>query len=227
MNDLYELFQKFSAIENPLQSASYIQLKADTPKIAKQLAKLIRHYHTPTEILIEKIYSPLISVDIPESRFERIIDGKYRIVELIGQGGMSDVYKAIRCDGLIEHTVAVKYFSLADSFSSALEMVKKEAQILAQLDHHFIASFLDIGHDDNGEPNIMMEYIEGQTLFSFLKTDPEPSTLSHIYTTLDEAKTYAEKQGIIHGDISSNNVLVDTKGNANIIDFDIAQYKMR
>lgn len=224
MDDLYALFQTFSDIEDPLQSASYIQLKTDSPETAKQLAKLIRHCDTPTEVLIEKIYSPLISVDIPELRLARIIEGKYKIVELIGQGGMSDVYKAVRCDGLIEHTVAVKYFSLADSFSSALEMVKKEAQILAQLDHHFIASFLDIGHDDNGEPNIMMEYIEGQTLFSFLKTDPKPTILSHIYATLDEAKAYAEKQGVIHGDISLNNVLVDQKGNANIIDFDIAQY---
>jgi serine/threonine-protein kinase len=137
---------------------------------------------------------------------------------------MSDVYKAIRCDGLIEHTVAVKYFSLADTFETALQMIKKEAQILAKLDHHHIASFIDIGHDNNDEPNIMMEYIEGQTLFSYLKTEPNPSSLSQVYSTLDEAKAYVENQGVIHGDISLNNVLVDNNGNANIIDFDIAQH---
>jgi serine/threonine-protein kinase len=222
MNDLYELFQKFSQMEKPLQSVDYIKLEIGSPTIAKQLSKLIRHNQTPTEILREKIYSPILLVDIPESRIGRVIDSKYEITKLLGQGGMSDVYKAVRCDGLIEHTIAVKYFSLADSFSSALEMIKKEAQILAQLDHHFIASFIDIGHDDNGEPNIMMEFIDGQTLFSFLKTKPTDVALADVYKTLNEARAYAEKQGVIHGDISLNNVLVDQNGNANIIDFDIA-----
>ncbi|MFT6329371.1 MAG: serine/threonine-protein kinase [Bermanella sp.] len=223
MNDLYELFQKLSALEEPLHSATYIQLKSEKPDTAKQLAKLLRHSQTPTEILVERIYKPLLSVDQPESRIGRIIDFKYEIVELIGQGGMSDVYKAIRCDDLIEHEVAVKYFSLAHSFSSALAMLKKEAQILSKLDHHHIASFIDIGYDDIGEPHIMMEYIEGQTLFSFLKKKVDEKTLSRIYITLDEALDYAGKQGVIHGDISQNNVLIDKNGNANIIDFDIAK----
>jgi len=103
-------------------------------------------------------------------------------------------------------------------------MIRKEAQMLAKLDHHFIASFLDVGHDNNNEPNIMMEYIEGETLFTYLKANPLPPELARVYSTLDEAKSYAEKHGVVHGDISLNNVLVDKYGNANIIDFDIATY---
>ncbi|MBA6349906.1 protein kinase domain-containing protein [Colwellia sp. BRX8-9] len=226
MNDLYELFQKLAIIDKPLQSNFFSQLQNEFPKKAKKLAQLLKHRGVSTDVLIEKIFSPLTIVDKPELRLGRTIDNKYKIVELLGQGGMSDVYKAIRCDGLIEHTVAVKYFSLADTFDTALQMIKKEAQILAQLDHHYIASFIDIGHDDNCEPNIMMEYVQGQTLHSFLKTKPDETVLSQVYETLDNAKAYAEKQGVTHGDISLNNVLVDKNGNANIIDFDIAQYKI-
>ncbi|MBA6373368.1 protein kinase [Colwellia sp. BRX8-4] len=225
MSDLYELFQELAIVDKPLQSNCFSQLETEFPKKAKKLAQLLKHRGVSTDVLIEKIFSPLTLVDKPELRLGRTIDNKYKIVELLGQGGMSDVYKAIRCDGLIEHTVAVKYFSLADTFETALQMIKKEAQILAQLDHHYIASFIDIGHDDNDEPNIMMEYIEGQTLFSYLKKSPKDTALTQVYATLDEVKVYVEKQGVIHGDISLNNVLIDRNGNANIIDFDIAQYK--
>lgn len=224
MNDLYELFQKLSVIEEPLNSAEYIQLKKDSPSVAKKLASLLNHNNTSIDVLLEKLYTPLIVDDNADSRIGRTINNKYKITALLGQGGMSDVYKAIRFDGLIEHTVAVKYFSLADSFTVALEMIKKEAQILSKLDHHYIASFIDIGHDDHEEPNIMMEYIEGQTLFSYLKTKPNTDEVAHVYSTLDEATVYAENQGIIHGDISQNNVIVDINGNANIIDFDMATY---
>jgi len=225
MNELYDQFQMFSQIEDPLHSAKYLEFKANKPELAKRLNSLLSHNNTEIEVLHEKIYAPLLPLDNPELRLGRIIDGKYKIVELIGQGGMSDVYKAIRCDDLIKHTVAVKYFSLADNFLTALEMIKNEAQILALLDHHYIASFIDIGHDDNDEPNVMMEYIEGQTLFSYLKKSPETTSLTQVYATLEEAKVYVENKGIIHGDISLNNVLVDNNGNANIIDFDIAQYR--
>jgi serine/threonine-protein kinase len=205
-----------------MQSNFFSQLQNEYPKKAKKLAQLLKHHGVSTDVLIEKIFSPLTFVDKPELRLGRIIDYKYKIVDLLGQGGMSDVYKAIRYDGLIEHTVAVKYFSLADTFETALQMIRKEAQVLAQLDHHYIASFIDVGNDNNDEPNIMMEYIEGQTLFSYLKTEPNSTALSQVYATLEEAKVYVEKQGVIHGDISLNNVLVDNNGNANIIDFDIA-----
>jgi serine/threonine-protein kinase len=63
-------------------------------------------------------------------------------------------------------------------------------------------------------------------LFSFLKTKPTDVALADVYKTLNEARAYAEKQGVMHRDISLNNVLVDTSGNANIIDFDIAEYKV-
>jgi len=224
MINLYELFQQLSDIEQPLNSTLFQQLINDKPNVARKLQALLSQSNTSIDTLLEKLYLPLIADDNPGLRLGRTINNKYKIIALIGQGGMSDVYKAERIDGLIEHTVAVKYFSLAESYTSALEMIKKEAQILAKLDHHFIASFIDIGHDNNEEPNIMMEYIAGQTLFRYLKTAPDTIALAHVYSTLAEATAYAESQGVIHGDISPNNVIVDEQGNANIIDFDVAIY---
>ena len=224
MNNLYDLFQKLSVHKEPLTSVEYLKLIEDSPNVAKKIASLLNHKNTSIDTLLEKFYAPLIVEDNADLRIGRTINNKYKITALLGQGGMSDVYKAIRFDGLIEHTVAVKYFSLADSFTVALEMIKKEAQILSKLDHHYIASFIDIGHDDHEEPNIMMEYIEGLTLYSYLKAKPNTDELARVYSTLDEATAYAESQGIIHGDISQNNVIIDNNGNANIIDFDMATY---
>lgn len=227
MNVLYELFNTLSLVDEPLLSAEYLQLQAKSPDVAKKLASLLKHQDSSVVTLAEKIYRPLLSLDNSAVRLGRVIDNKYEIIELIGQGGMSDVYKAHRIDGLIQHTVAVKYFALADSFDTALHTIKKEAQILANLDHHHIVSFLDIGFDDNGEPHIMMEYIEGETLFKFLKNKPSQPAISQAYSTLNKVKTYISSQGVEHGDINPNNVLVDNYGNANIIDFDLANSKKK
>jgi len=112
MNDIYDQFQMFSQIEDPLNSTKYSELKINKPELAKRLNSLLSHHNTEIEVLHEKIFSPLLSLDNPELRLSRSINDKYKIIELIGQGGMSDVYKAIRCDGLIEHTVA--YFGRTD-----------------------------------------------------------------------------------------------------------------
>ncbi|GLR69444.1 serine/threonine protein kinase [Agaribacter marinus] len=224
MSKLYTLFQELAKSDDPLHCKTYIELTVSQPELATKLERLLRHIERPLDDLTDRIYDEIMLSDNPISRLGRTIDNKYKIVELLGQGGMSDVYKATRSDGLIEHSVAVKYFSLAHSSDDALDMVTKEAQILATLDHHLIATFLDIGHDDHQEPNIMMEYIEGQTLFAFLRNENNPQALEKVHKTLNEAKDYLKRKGIVHGDINHNNVLVDNNGCANIIDFDIATY---
>lgn len=227
MSNFYDLFIELSKEPNPEVSEIYKNLVQHSPKKASKLLNLLSHKQKDADLLFEKIYEPLMQMDDPDNRIGRLINGKYRLIELIGQGGMSDVYKAERIDGLIEQVVAVKYFSLAHSYDDAMVTIKGEAQILEKLDHQHIASFIDVGFDETGEPNILMEYIAGETLHRFLQSNPEPKTLKKIEHTFRQALAHAESKGVKHGDISLNNVLVDHDGNANIIDFDIASTEPR
>jgi len=224
MTEIYQLFSEFNLLPLEEQKQEIERLAKQKPQLANELASLLTYRNIKISTLIEPLYQTLAEHEDGQTRIGRVINNKYKITTLLGQGGMSDVYQAKRIDGLIEHTVAIKYFALADSSNTALNMIKKEAQILANLDHQFIASFIDIGHDNHQEPNIMMEYINGITLFEFLNSGPSEVAKEQVNQTLNSAIAHAKEQGIEHGDLSKNNVLVDINGNANIIDFDIASY---
>lgn len=220
MSQLYDLFTQLSEESVPLQSELFSTINKESPELANHLKSLLE---SQDELGVTRtIFSPISEELAQHSRIGRIVDGKYKILSLLGNGGMSDVYLAERIDGLIEHKVAVKYYCLAPTHQFALEQIKKEAQILATIDHHFIASFLDIGRDDKGEPNLMMEYIEGVTLSEFLKSKPSSQSLEQVNSSLNEALSYLRNNGIEHLDLSQRNVLVDKNGNANIIDFDLS-----
>jgi len=224
MSELYQLFSEFNPLPLEKQKKKIELLATKNQQLADELANLLTYRNTKISALIEPLYQTLAEHEDGQTRIGRVINNKYKITTLLGQGGMSDVYQAKRIDGLIEHTVAIKYFALADSNNTALNMIKKEAQILADLDHHHIANFIDISHDDHQEPNIMMEYIGGITLYEFLNTSPSEEAKEQVNTSLKSAIEHAKSKGIEHGDLSKNNVLVDTNGNANIVDFDIASY---
>lgn len=227
MSNLYCLFQTFSKYDHPLESEEFALLKLTSAELAARLAPLLKQNEAQTNALSDYIYSPLLSLDDPNTRLGRLIDQKYQIKRLLGQGGMSDVYLAKRVDGLVTHQVAVKYFALANNHQTALKSIKKEANILAQLDHPYIANFVDIGYDQEGEPNIMLEYIEGQSLFKYLQTDPDPNEIKRINQDIQEVKNYMYKLGVSHGDISVNNVIIGLDGKPNIIDFDLATNKQQ
>ncbi len=223
MSELYQLFSEFNPLPLEKQKKKIELLATKNQQLADELANLLTYSNTKISALIEPLYQSLAEHEDGQTRIGRLINNKYKITKLLGQGGMSDVYLAQRIDGLINHTVAIKYFALADSNNTALKMIKKEAQILADLDHHHIASFIDISHDNHQEPNIMMEYIDGITLYEFLNTSPSEEAKEQVNTSLKSAIEHAKSKGIEHGDLSKNNVLVDINGNANIIDFDIAR----
>lgn len=222
MSTLYQLFTQYSTLPKKQQDQETALLQQHNPILAKQLSSLLSHSDACCNDIVEHLHQSFTEQEETKLRLGRLINSKYQIKSLLGQGGMSDVYLAKRIDGLIEHTVAIKYFALADSHETALNMIKKEAQLLAKLDHQFIASFIDIGLDNHQEPNIMMEYIDGITLYQFLQSQPSEHEKNQVNATLKTAIEHAKNKGIEHGDLSENNVLVDRDGNANVVDFDIA-----
>jgi tRNA A-37 threonylcarbamoyl transferase component Bud32 len=152
-----------------------------------------------------------------------LINGRFRLDEKIGSGGMSTVYRAY--DTTLERWVAIK--SMHRDISTdpdQLERFRREARAVARLNHPHVVTVIDFGEDD-GSPYIVLELVEGETLKQLIKRDGR--------LPVDEAVAYAIEIGralacahaahLVHRDIKPQNVLIDHEGRAKVTDFGIAR----
>jgi serine/threonine protein kinase/tetratricopeptide (TPR) repeat protein len=150
--------------------------------------------------------------------------GAYRIVREIGRGGMGAVYEAVRADNEFNKRAAIKLVKRGMDTDFILRRFRKERQILAALDHPHIARLLDGGTTDDGLPYFLMEYIEGQPLYSYCDTHQlSIAERLSLFRELCDAVHYAHQKQVVHRDIKPSNVLVTSEGVSKLLDFGIAK----
>ncbi|MEI5906127.1 Stk1 family PASTA domain-containing Ser/Thr kinase [Bacillus spongiae] len=150
------------------------------------------------------------------------INGRYKVLEMIGGGGMANVYLAR--DMILDRDVAVKVlrmdFATQDEF---IRRFKREAQSATSLAHANIVSIFDVGEED-GIYYLVMEYVDGLTLKQYIQKQ-YPISIDKaidIMNQLTSAIQHAHQHHIIHRDIKPQNILIDHSGNIKITDFGIA-----
>src|SRR5947199_6782344 len=149
--------------------------------------------------------------------------GEYRIVDFLGAGGMGEVYRAMHSK--IGRIAAVKVLTQATQSSGFVERFFNEARIQASLQHPNIATlydFMEVG----GQPCIIMEYIDGETISERIAAYGAPLPLSetvYVFEKVCEAIEYIHRHGIIHRDIKSNNIKISSQGQIKLLDFVIAK----
>ena len=161
---------------------------------------------------------------IDDARFVpgTILDGRYRIVGLLGKGGMGEVYRAD--DLKLGQPVALKF--LPDRFLSdgaALARFHREVRVARQVSHRNVCRVYDIGELD-GHHFLSMEYIKGEELSSLLRRIgrlPGDKALQ-IARQLCAGLAAAHESGVMHRDLKPSNVMIDGDGNARILDFGLA-----
>jgi len=150
--------------------------------------------------------------------------GKYKIIEVLGRGGMGIVYKAE--DTKLKRSVALKFLPpelIQDE--EVRERFVLEAQAAAALSHPNICTIHEID-EERGKSFIAMEHVEGQTLRSKIEKGPlEIDEAMNISVQVAEGLEEAHRKGIIHRDIKSANIMVTDKGQAKIMDFGLAKVK--
>jgi serine/threonine protein kinase len=149
---------------------------------------------------------------------------QYRVVELLGTGGMGEVYRAIRDDDQYQKQVAIKLVRAGADSGFVIGRFKNERQILANLDHPNIARLLDGGMTEEGVPYFVMELVEGQPIDKYCDAHQLgiPARLKLILQVC-AALQYAHEHQIIHRDIKPANILVTADGVPKLLDFGIAK----
>ncbi|MCS6994889.1 MAG: serine/threonine protein kinase, partial [Anaerolineales bacterium] len=150
--------------------------------------------------------------------------GRYQIVEQLGQGGMSIVYKAY--DTRLERDVAVKVLRTELFGQAVLERLQKrferEAKALAKLSHPNIVKVHDFGEYE-GQPYLVMEYLPGGTLKARLGKPMPWQEALRLLLPVARALDYAHEQHILHRDVKPSNILLTQKGEPMLTDFGIAK----
>ena len=150
----------------------------------------------------------------------QIIKERYEITQLLGEGGMSFVYKAI--DKQLQRTVAIKTLKpVYVEQEKFVERFKREAQTAANLNHPNIVQIFDWGIGD--EPFFVMEYIEGSTLTSIIskKKTLSISDILFIGAQVSSGLQAAHSQGLVHRDIKPGNIMITPQGKVKVTDFGI------
>jgi serine/threonine protein kinase len=147
--------------------------------------------------------------------------GPYRLIHLLGNGGMGAVYLAERADGEVEQRVAIKFLHTGGDVPTFRERFLRERQILASLNHPGIARLLDAGHS-SGQPYLVMEYVDGIRIDEYAAKLDLRGVIA-LFIQVAEAVAYAHRKLIIHRDLKPSNVLVDATGQPKLLDFGIAK----
>ena len=158
-----ELFSEIADV--PLKERERIlagrQISAE---LRQELESLLHFDLTPGDSLTRRVsdaaHEALTWSSGPVSRY----CGPYRLVRLLGSGGMGAVYLAERRDGEIEQKVAIKFLRADADRPSWRDRFLQERQLLAYLNHTSIARLLDAGHTDDGRPYLVMEHVDGAAI---------------------------------------------------------------
>jgi serine/threonine protein kinase len=208
----------------------FIQNRVTSPDMQQALFAILRQLSTkgildqnPPIDLVEQSNSPS-PFHLPRLSPGQAL-GHYFVKQLIGEGGMAQVWLATRGNDVIDHQVAIKTLKAGFGSPEIRARFLQEQQILAKLQHPFIARMYDAGVTENGTPYIVMELVkDGQSLLRHCNENClNFKQRIALFQKIIEAVSYAHQNLVVHRDLKPSNILIDATGNPKLLDFGIAK----
>ena len=232
--------ERWTQIEDLLQSAlelapdsreEFLRLSCrEDPTLADEVRSLMTSFRrasgfleTPAVEVAARAIAAESAPSLSTSRAGQIVS-QYRLLSMIGSGGMGSVWLAERCDGRFDRKVAIKLIHLTLLDVSGADQFKREGAILGKLAHPQIAELIDAGLTEGGEPYLALEYVEGHPIDAYCDQN-KLNVEARIRLFLDvlSGVAHAHRNLIVHRDIKPTNVFVRCDGVVKLLDFGIAR----
>ncbi len=207
---------------SPEERAAWLELiREKNPALATDLQTLLKEHDALGE---EEFLKTGAAARPSPSPLAGQTVGAYTLESPLGQGGMGTVWLARRSDGRFEGRAAVKFLNVGFLGGTGEERFKREGTILARLAHPNIAHLIDAGVSPNGQPCLILEYVEGENIDTYCTERAlDIEARVHLFLDVLAAVAHAHANLIVHRDIKPSNVLVTGDGQVKLLDFGIAK----
>ena len=227
-----ERFDELVELDAATRGARLETIAGEDPELARFLAKLLaadEHGATLLAVPIGQrapafVAAALERTDAASGDRSGGRIGRYRLLRLLGRGGMAEVYLAERADGEFVQRVALKRILPGLGSDLIHQRFLRERQILAGLDHPGIARLLDGGRSEEGDPYFVLEQVEGLPITDYCEGARLPlAARLQLLAEVCDAVDAAHRQLVVHRDLKPSNILVTAEGRPKLLDFGIAK----
>lgn len=215
---LHELFDRVSDLPAEQREDEIARSTANRPGLAAQLRALLEHSERADSPLDNAAMCLAEGSDAPLP----VIPG-FRIHRRIGRGGSATVYLADQENADFTRAVALKVIDRVGGTAS-LRRVREEQRILARLEHPGIARLYDTGVTPAGQPYLVVEHVEGESILDHCRSRQLPVRARiELFLAVLDTVAYAHGEAIVHRDLKPANILVSARGDTKLLDFGIAR----
>jgi eukaryotic-like serine/threonine-protein kinase len=222
---IQSLFEQLIDTGTGERSARLASACGDDLELRSSVESLLKSDGRRDDVLLQAIGEAAES--LLEDHRDRLIGtrvGPYRVVSILGHGGMSTVYRGERDDAQYQQTVAIKVLQHATLHPRLRSRLHSERHILATLDHPSIARLIDSGDLEDGTPYLVMEHVDGESIDSYC----DSRTLFvrerlELFVKVCAAVQYAHRNLVVHRDIKPSNIFVTAEDTPKLLDFGIAK----
>jgi len=222
---IQSLFEEFLDIPPAERAARLASSCKDDAELRNSVESLLASDQRTEDPLLNAIGEAAES--LLEEHQDRLLGtriGSYRVVSILGHGGMSTVYRGERDDSQYQQSVAIKVLHHATLHPRLRSRLHSERHILATLDHPSIARLIDSGDLQDGTPYLVMEHVDGESIDVYC----DGRTLFvrerlELFVQVCSAVQYAHRNLVVHRDIKAGNIFVTGDGQPKLLDFGIAK----
>ncbi len=217
--DINKTFHRALKLEGDLRTEFMRNTCRDNPQLHKEVSAMLAAASPESALEIEAMFEV---EDGSKADLTNQVIGVFQLRELIGEGGMSFVYRAVRLEDSFDQVVAVKLLNTPLPREDLRRRFAKEQKFLAGLSHPGLATLIDGGVTDAGLPYLVMEYVSGVPITEYCQ-DLNIRARLQLFVELCDAVSYVHSNLIIHRDLKPSNILVTSEGHIKLLDFGIAK----
>jgi tRNA A-37 threonylcarbamoyl transferase component Bud32/tetratricopeptide (TPR) repeat protein len=218
--DVEELFHEVADLSIETR-ARYLNERHVDATVREELEDLLA-FDSRTIPMLENEIWRVAAGTFSDREPQHLLCGPWRTGEILGRGGMGSVYLAERVDGEVTQRAAVKVLRAGMDAPQLRQRFLAERQILASLSHPNVARLLDAGHRADGQPYLVMEYVEGKPLDVYAASLSRRQKIS-LFVKVCAAVGYLHRNLVVHRDLKPANILVTEDGEPKLLDFGIAK----